>query len=105
MRDAIFRFKWKSSTVPKIISLAAIGEKFPAYALQPGLTEKNHPGESETASFLPRKSESSAATLCNMANGVAPSPPTGESWNPVGAVRKKLSPLSEAAGWSNSELP
>src|SRR5262249_50184184 len=95
----------KSSAVPNTISVAAIGEKFPVYPCQPGLAVKNQPGESEMAIFLPRKCEPSAPTFCNKISGLAPPPPTGESWKPVGAVQKKIGPLSGAAGTRSSELP
>src|SRR6266536_5332653 len=105
MRAAICRFRSKSRGLPNIISVADIGEKFPAYACQPGLVAKNQFGESEMARFLPRKLEPSAPIFCNMMSGVVPPPPTGDSWNPVGAVRKKLFPLYGLAGTRSSELP
>ena len=105
MRAAMSRFSSKSSAVPNTISVAAMGEKCPLYPWVPGFAVQNQAGESEKATLLPRKAEPSAPTFCNMINGFAPPPPTGESWKPVGAVRKKMLPRSGAAGTNNSELP
>src|SRR5947208_11800723 len=103
MREAMFRFSLKSSAVPNVISLAAISEKLPLYPSH--LVRKNHPGESEMASFLARKSEPSAPIFCNMLSELAPPAPTGEPWNPVGAVRKQILALYGRGGITNSELP
>src|ERR1700747_2729147 len=98
-------FSLKSSAVLNTISVAAIGEKFPLYPSIPGFGVQNQPGESEKATLLPRKAEPSAPTFCNQVSGFAPPAPTGESWKPVGAVRKKVLPRSGASGLNNSELP
>jgi hypothetical protein len=98
MRAAMSRLSRKSSAVPNTISVAAMGEKFPLYPWLPGVAVQNQLGESEKASFLPRNADPSAPTFCNMFRGFAPPPPTGESWKPVGAVRKKMLPRSAASG-------
>src|SRR5262245_41187615 len=105
MRAAMSRFSLKSSAVPHNISVAAIDEEYPLYPWVPGFAVQNQPGESEKASLLLRNAEPSAPTFCNMISGFAPPLPTGESWKPVGAVRKKMLPRSGAAGLNNSELP
>src|SRR5215470_17713040 len=105
MRTAISRFSPKSSEVPNTISVAAMAEKFPLYPWLLGFDVQNQPGESENASLLPCNAEPSAATFCNQMSGFAPHPATGESWKPVGAVRKKMLPRSGAGGLNNSELP
>jgi hypothetical protein len=64
MREAMSRRSSKSMAVPNAISLAAITEKFPSYECHLGSVVKNQSGESEIASFLPRKSEPRAATFC-----------------------------------------
>ena len=102
MREAICCFSSKPRTVPNTISLAAIKEKFPLYDLQPGLVV--NPGESEIASLLPRKSDPRAPTFCKMFNGAMPPAPTGETWKPVGAVRKKMFALSGTSSAVSSEL-
>lgn len=105
MRLAISRFNPNSSVPPNIISVAAMAEKFPLYPWVPGFAVQNQPGESDNASLLPCNVEPSAPTFCNMINTFAPPPPTGESWKPVGAVRKKMLPRSGTGGLNNSELP
>ena len=104
MREAMSRFSLKSSAVPNASSLAASTEKFPSYAFHRMARTKNQVGESETAIFLPRKSEPSAPTFCKMMSELVPPLPTGETWKPVGAVRKKLLAFSET-GRTSSELP
>ena len=104
MREAIFRFSLNFSAVSNAISLASIREKFASYARGFWLGAKNQMGESEIASFLPSKSEPRAATFCMMLNAAIPGLPTGETWNPVGAVQKKLLAFW-GCGSTSSELP
>src|SRR6267154_1781378 len=74
----------------------------PHRELQQGLVV--NPGESEIASLLPRKSDPRAPTFCKMFNGAMPPAPTGETWKPVGAVRKKMFALSGTRSAVSSEL-
>src|ERR1051326_4338866 len=64
MHDAMSRFSSKFSALPNTISLAAMREKFPLYHSDhqvPGV--KSQPGESEMATFLPRKSDRKSTRL------------------------------------------
>ena len=65
---------------------------------------KNQDGDSEIATLLPRKSVPRPPSFSKMIIEVLPALPTGETWKPVGAVRKKALDLS-GIGWINSELP
>ena len=61
--------------------------------------------ERDAARIVSRSEKKYRELFENMISGFAPPPPTGESWKPVGAVRKKMGPRSGAAGLNNSELP
>jgi len=98
------RFSSKIQRSANTISVAAMGEKCPLYPWVPGFAVQNKAGESEKASLLPRKAEAECADFFATWSAGSHRAATGESWKPVGAVRKKMLPRSGAEGTNNSEL-